>query len=182
MKLASRPRLLTNLFLGLSVPHKTSTEPTLDLFRGLQQFPQSIYPSSFIANMTRLAPVISIAHGGGPLPLLGDPTQAAITHSLKTRVPQILKLGTQDQPRAIVLVTAHWSTDKVTISSGKKHELYYDYSGFPKEAYTFKYDAPGSPDVAEMVRRALEEGGLASEKNGTRGIPSYSKVSVVASY
>jgi hypothetical protein len=174
MKLASRSRLLTNLFLGLSVPHKTSTEPTLDLFRGPQQFPQSIYPSSFIANMTRLAPVISIAHGGGPLPLLGDPTQAAITHSLK--------LGTQDQPRAIVLVTAHWSTDKVTISSGKKHELYYDYSGFPKEAYTFKYDAPGSPDVAEMVRRALEEGGLASKKNGTRGIPSYSKVSVVASY
>lgn len=119
--------------------------------------------------MTRLAPVISISHGGGPMPILGDPSQAAIAHSLKTRVPQILKLGTPEQPRAIVLVTAHWSTDKVAISSGNKHELYYDYYGFPDEAYSLKYDAPGSPEVAEMVRRELEKAGLQSKKDGTRG-------------
>ncbi|KAJ4288644.1 hypothetical protein N0V90_011881 [Kalmusia sp. IMI 367209] len=119
--------------------------------------------------MTRLAPVISISHGGGPMPILGDPSQAALTHSMKTRVPQILKLGTPEQPKAIVLVTAHWSTDTVTISSGEKHDLYYDYSGFPAEAYRLRYDAPGSPEVAEKVRRALEEAGLQSKKDAKRG-------------
>ncbi|KAF2641976.1 extradiol ring-cleavage dioxygenase [Massarina eburnea CBS 473.64] len=119
--------------------------------------------------MTRLAPVISIAHGGGPMPILGDPGHAAITKSLKTRVPKILKLGTKEQPRAIVLVTAHWSTNEVTISSAEKHELYYDYGGFPNEAYSLKYDAPGSGEVAELVRGVLEKEGIKSAKDEKRG-------------
>ncbi|KAF2789316.1 extradiol ring-cleavage dioxygenase [Melanomma pulvis-pyrius CBS 109.77] len=119
--------------------------------------------------MTRLAPVISISHGGGPMPLLGDPSQAAIAKSLRTKVPAILKIGTAEQPRAIVLVTAHWSTDVPTISSAEKHELLYDYYGFPPEAYELKYDAPGSPEVAELVGGALEAKGLNPRKDLSRG-------------
>lgn len=138
---------------------------------GIQQFPLSFYSTytNTTEAMAPLAPVISVSHGGGPMPLLGDPSQAALTHSMKTRVPKILKLGTAEQPRAIVLVTAHWSTDDVTISSAEKHELYYDYYGFPDEAYAIRYDAPGSPEVAEMVRRSLEEAGIKGKKDGTRG-------------
>ncbi|KAF2265171.1 Extradiol ring-cleavage dioxygenase, class III enzyme, subunit B [Lojkania enalia] len=134
----------------------------------LQQSPLSLFSSSS-ANMTRRAPVISIAHGGGPMPILGDPSQAQLTHSMKTRVPQILKLGTDEAPRAIVLVTAHWSTEEVTVSSGAKHELYYDYYGFPPESYELKYDAPGSPEVAGMVETVLREAGVGCRKDGTRG-------------
>ncbi|CCF33018.1 hypothetical protein CH063_05289, partial [Colletotrichum higginsianum] len=36
--------------------------------------------------------VVCVAHGGGPMPVLGDPGHASITASLKTRVPKILKL------------------------------------------------------------------------------------------
>lgn len=103
------------------------------------------------------------------MPVLGDPSHAAITRSLKTRVPQILKLGTSEQPRAILLVTAHWSTEQVAISSGERHELLYDYYGFPPESYALKYDAPGSPEVAEMVRVALEKKGIRGKKDTTRG-------------
>ena len=103
------------------------------------------------------------------MPILGDPSQAKLTHSMKTRVPKILKLGTPEQPRAIVLVTAHWSTEEVTISSGEKPELYYDYYGFPDEAYSLRYDAPGSPEVAELVRRQLEEAGIRGVKDSKRG-------------
>ncbi|KAI0592063.1 hypothetical protein Alg130_00664 [Pyrenophora tritici-repentis] len=96
--------------------------------------------------MPRLAPVISLSHGGGPMPVLGDPSHASITRSLQTKVPQILKLGTPDAPRAIVVVTAHWSTEKARVSSGAKHELLYDYYGFPEESYKIRHDAPGSPE------------------------------------
>ncbi len=118
--------------------------------------------------MTR-APAISICHGGGPLPVLGDPSHAAITDSLKNKVPKILKLGTAHAPRAIVIVTAHWQTPRPTISSGIKHGLMYDYGGFVPESYTLKYDASGSPEVAREVYDLFKEAGLQPELDETRG-------------
>jgi aromatic ring-opening dioxygenase catalytic subunit (LigB family) len=87
-------------------------------------------------------------------------------------VPKILKLGTPEAPKAIVLVTAHWSTDKVTISSGSRHELFYDYYGFPPESYEIKHNAPGSPEIANEVERALKAAGVPCEKDAERGISS----------
>lgn len=91
------------------------------------------------------------------MPVLGDPAHEQIVQSLKERVPAILKLSTPEAPRAIVVVTAHWSEAQPTISSAPSHSLYYDYGGFPREAYSLKYPAPGSPEVANQVKKALEE-------------------------
>ena len=147
-------------------PQAVSAEnTTFNPLAGIQQFPIS----SYSGNMTRLAPVLSISHGGGPMPVLGDPSHAQITKSLQTTVPKILKLGTPEQPKAIVLVTAHWSTDKVTISSGARHELLYDYYGFPDEAYQLAHNAPGSPEVASEVQRVLKGAGVECEKDSQRG-------------
>ena len=84
-------------------------------------------------------------------------------------MPKLLHLDTPFAPRAILLVTAHWSTRTPTISSAASHTLYYDYYGFPPEAYELKYPAPGAPDVAEEARRALEEAGLSPVMDATRG-------------
>ncbi|KJZ73418.1 hypothetical protein HIM_07212 [Hirsutella minnesotensis 3608] len=116
-----------------------------------------------------VAPIIALSHGGGPMPVLDDPGHKSIIYSLKNRVPKILGLGTPSQPRAIVLVTAHWTTGDPIISSEKTHDLLYDYSNFPPVAYTFKYPAPGEPDVAKSVKAAFDEEGLKCELNGERG-------------
>lgn len=151
---------------GLVRSQAVSAENTsFNPLAGIQQFPISSYSS----NMTRLAPVLSISHGGGPMPVLGDPSHAEITKSLQTKVPKILKLGTPDAPKAIVLVTAHWSTDKVHISSGARHELLYDYYGFPDAAYKIKHPAPGSPKVAGEVERVLKDAGIDCVKDAERG-------------
>ncbi|KAF4636388.1 hypothetical protein G7Y89_g1698 [Cudoniella acicularis] len=118
--------------------------------------------------MTR-APVVSICHGGGPMPVIGDPGHKELIKSMTTTVPKILGLGTTSAPRAIVLVTAHWSERRPTISNGKKHKLYYDYGGFPPETYKLKYDAPGSPEVAGEVYEALEKAGFNPEMDEERG-------------
>ena len=163
-------KLLSLATFGIIRPQAVSAEnTTFNPLAGIQQFPIS----SYSGNMTRLAPVFSISHGGGPMPVLGDPSHAQITKSLQTKVPQILKLGTPDAPKAIVLVTAHWSTDKVRISSGARHELLYDYYGFPDEAYKIKHDAPGSPEVAGEVERALKEAGIDCVKDAQRGTPCH---------
>jgi aromatic ring-opening dioxygenase catalytic subunit (LigB family) len=103
------------------------------------------------------------------MPLLGDSVQEQLAQSMRTKVPSVLKLGTPEAPQAIVLVTAHWETDTITISSGNNPQLYYDYGGFPDAAYKFKYPAPGSRKVAELVRDALKEQGINSTFDATRG-------------
>ncbi|KND89094.1 4,5-DOPA dioxygenase extradiol [Tolypocladium ophioglossoides CBS 100239] len=92
-----------------------------------------------------VAPVIALSHGGGPLPILGDPNHKSIIYSLKNRVPKILGLGTPAQPRAIVLYN------------------------FPEEAYQLKYPAPGEPGVAATIRAAFEEAGLQPQLDDKRG-------------
>ncbi|SPO02929.1 uncharacterized protein DNG_05607 [Cephalotrichum gorgonifer] len=111
------------------------------------------------AKMPR-APVIALSHGGGPMPLMNDPNHKDITASLRNRVPRLLGLNTPSAPRAIVLVTAHWSTGNPTITSSSSPSLLYDYYGFPPETYKLKYPAPGSPSVADEVKRAMEAQGL----------------------
>ncbi|KAI6712689.1 hypothetical protein JHW43_004820 [Diplocarpon mali] len=115
------------------------------------------------------APVISVCHGGGPLPALGDPDHREVIRSLGERVPQVLRLGTAQAPRAIVLVTAHWQERNPTISNGASHPLYYDYGGMDRKAYELKYPAPGSPAVADEVRAALQAAGFQPQMNARRG-------------
>lgn len=114
-----------------------------------------------------LAPVIALSHGGGPLPLLNDPDHADIIKSLKTRIPKLLDLKGPRRPRAIVLVTAHWSTAEPTISSGARHELLYDYYGFPPQTYELDYPAPGDPQVAAEVAEALRAEGFSGNHSVT---------------
>ncbi|KJK79376.1 hypothetical protein H634G_04967 [Metarhizium anisopliae BRIP 53293] len=116
-----------------------------------------------------VAPVIALSHGGGPLPILGDKNHESIVYSLKNRVPKILGLGTPSAPRAIVLVTAHWSTAVPTVSSAARHDLYYDYSGFPSESYALKYPAPGDPPIAREIKALLDADGLRARLDPNRG-------------
>ncbi|QDS77668.1 hypothetical protein FKW77_003329 [Venturia effusa] len=147
------------------------TRPTasFDLLSAFnQQYSSLQEPFQYTGNMTKGA-VISFAHGGGPMPLLNDPNHKDIINSLKNRVPKILRLGTDKAPRAIVLVTAHWSERVPTISNAEKHKLYYDYGGFPRETYKLKYDAPGSPAVAKELFDVLQTAGLQPDTDGERG-------------
>lgn len=147
----------------------TRTIAAFDLLSAFNhQYSSLQEPFQYTANMTKGA-VISFAHGGGPMPVLDDPMHKEIIYSLKNRVPKILRLGTPKAPRAIVLVTAHWSEQVPTISNADKHKLYYDYGGFPPETYKLKYDAPGSPAVAKEVFDTLQKAGLKPDTDGERG-------------
>jgi hypothetical protein len=104
------------------------------------------------------------------MPLLDDPSHVQIIKSLRTRVPSVLNLKSDQRPKAIIILTAHWETAQVTISSGSKHELYYDYYGFPSETYQIKYDAPGDSEIARVVSKTLAEAGIKSELDPKRGM------------
>lgn len=120
--------------------------------------------------------IVALSHGGGPLPLLNDPRSAAMTASLRTRVPSILNLTSPDpaqRPRAIILVTAHWVAKSPLsfpeVTSSARPELIYDYYGFPAESYQFKYPAPGAPDLAARFAAVAADHGLSPRLHPDRG-------------
>jgi aromatic ring-opening dioxygenase catalytic subunit (LigB family) len=104
----------------------------------------------------------------GALPLMNDPMHKSITHSLKNRVPSLLSLSSAP-PKAIVLLTAHWSTATPTISSAEKHSLVFDYSNFPPEAYQYKYPASGAPEIATQIHKTMTDLGLEPKLDPERG-------------
>lgn len=109
------------------------------------------------------------------MPILNDPDHAELIKSMTTRVPEILGISpnsTSKPPKAIVLITAHWTETHPHISSAQHHELYYDYSGFPPESYKLKYPAPGSPEVANEVFELLDGAGLKPVLDEKRGLIS----------
>ncbi len=107
--------------------------------------------------------IMYIPHGGGPLPLLGDPAYASLATALRALNGDLAGC------KAIVLVTAHWEADRPSLSTAAAPGMLYDYYGFPEESYQIRYPAPGAPDLAKSVATVLAEHGFEAELDGERG-------------
>lgn len=107
--------------------------------------------------------ILYLPHGGGPLPLLGDPKHRELTRFMQN-LPASLP-----RPEAIIVVSAHWEADPLRISSAPAPEMLYDYYGFPAESYEFQYPAPGNPQLAQQLASHLRGLGLKVELDGARG-------------
>ena len=71
---------------------------------------------------------------------------------------QNLSLITQKfaKPKAILMISAHWYSSRLQVTSGEHPEMIYDFYGFPEELSQVQYPAPGSPELAEQVRSLLQ--------------------------
>jgi 4,5-DOPA dioxygenase extradiol len=109
------------------------------------------------------AQVVYFSHGGGPLPILGDPSHAAMI-SFMRRLPSRLW-----RPDAILVISAHWEESVATLQGGANPSMFYDYYGFPEEAYEVTYPAPGSPELAARIANVLRSNGIPCDIDGERG-------------
>lgn len=107
--------------------------------------------------------ILYIPHGGGPLPLLGDPAYASLAASLRALNGDVAGC------KAILLVTTHWEADRPSLSTASSPGMLYDYYGFPDESYQFRYPAPGAPELAKSVASALAEQDFTAEFDAERG-------------
>jgi aromatic ring-opening dioxygenase catalytic subunit (LigB family) len=112
---------------------------------------------------TQKAQIVYFSHGGGPLPILGDPSHQAMIDFMK-QLPSHLH-----RPEAILVVSAHWEESSATLLASPNPPMFYDYYGFPEAAYSITYPAPGSPVLAEKTAGLLRESGIPAELDMQRG-------------
>jgi len=112
---------------------------------------------------THNARIVYLSHGGGPLPILGDPSHKAMVDFM-LQLPSQLR-----QPDAILVISAHWEESVATLLGAHTPPMLYDYYGFPDQAYEITYSAPGSPDVADRVAALLHKNSIPVHIDPQRG-------------
>lgn len=110
-----------------------------------------------------LAPALFIPHGGGPLPLLGEPSHAAMNAFLAGYLQRIRR------PQAIVVISAHWEAVTATLTGAEQPTLLYDYYGFPPESYQIKYPVRGMPALAQRIQALLQAHQVPAKIDTQRG-------------
>ncbi len=113
--------------------------------------------------MESKAQIVYFSHGGGPLPILGDPEHRAMVEFM-AKLPAQLR-----RPDLIVVVSAHWEEHAATVLGAEHPPMFYDYYGFPEAAYRIQYPGPGSPELAKKIVGLLEENHVPARVDAERG-------------
>lgn len=74
------------------------------------------------------------------------------------------------QPRAIIMVSAHWETTVPTVGTANRLATIHDFYGFPEALYALRYPASGCREGAAEVRKALADAGFAVAEDAQRGL------------
>ena len=87
-------------------------------------------------------PALYLSHGAPPL--FDDPVWIRQLFGWAQTMPK---------PRAILIVSAHWESAPLSLSSTEAHTTpVYDFGGFHPRYYSMRYD---TPDASELARRVL---------------------------
>lgn len=119
-------------------------------------------------------PTFFIPHGGGPCffikpedmpPGMPKDTWASMAAYLRGIDAMVGR-----RPKAVMVISAHWLTPRVTFGTAAQHHLLFDYYNFPSYTYELTYPAAGAPDVAARAAALLTAAGIASDADNARGI------------
>jgi aromatic ring-opening dioxygenase catalytic subunit (LigB family) len=111
-------------------------------------------------------PTFFISHGGGPWPYI--PEMRSMFRYLEASLICMVR-DLREEPRAVLVVSGHWTEHELAITSSPHPPMVYDYSGFPPYTYQVQYPAPGDPALAEQTRQLLESAGFAASLDPTQG-------------
>lgn len=74
------------------------------------------------------------------------------------------------KPRAVVIVSPHWMTEGVAVTSAQQLRTVHDFGGFDSALYEIEYPAQGDPVLAERIVNELRNGGWQASLDPSRGL------------
>jgi 4,5-DOPA dioxygenase extradiol len=78
--------------------------------------------------------------------------------------------STIQKPDAIVVFSAHFEEEIQTISVAQNYDTIYDFYGFEDKLYKIKYPAKGDPKLAKEIASLLNNNGIETRFDKTRGL------------
>ncbi len=72
------------------------------------------------------------------------------------------------KPQAILIMSAHWVTESLEISSNAQPQTWHDFTGFDAGLRQIEYPASGHPALAESLSAQLNDRGIANRLNPLR--------------
>ncbi|MFI8746912.1 DODA-type extradiol aromatic ring-opening family dioxygenase [Pseudomonas sp. NPDC077186] len=83
--------------------------------------------------------------------------------------PALARLAAElPRPRAVLVVSAHWESDRLQLTSAERPQTWHDFGGFPPALYAVQYPAPGAPALAAEVAQRLSDAGLPAALDAQR--------------
>ena len=137
--------------------HLTNSKPTPITAAAAWADAPAISRAATVSKRPNL-PALFISHGAPTLAI----EQSATTSAL-ARIGQNLP-----KPRAIIIMSAHWQSAKLEISSNPQPKTWHDFSGFTPELYDLQYPAAGQPALAETLAQQLTARGITCRVNPLR--------------
>lgn len=104
---------------------------------------------SFIQRM----PMLFIGHGN-PLYAIQPNIFADGLRKLATELPK---------PRAILCISAHWTTRGTYVTAMQRPRTIHDFGGFPQALYDIQYPAPGSPALARRIQDMVKSTAITAD-------------------
>ncbi|NLU37656.1 MAG: dioxygenase [Bacteroidales bacterium] len=111
-----------------------------------------------------MANIVYFSHGGGPLPTLGDPSHNEMISFMKMLPNQL------EKPDAIIVISAHWEEEVPSVIENNNPSLFYDYYGFPKEAYEIIYPLPDNTELTNQIKQVFDKKNMPIQIDTNRGL------------
>ena len=105
-------------------------------------------------------PALFISHGSPMLALEEAPTTVFL-RQLSSQLPT---------PKAIIVASAHWETEPLSITGSAQPRTIHDFQGFPKALYALRYPAAGNPELAKRLQSLFKTAGIESRIDSEYGL------------